>query len=82
MLYTEVSEITCDKDVKVRDKNGSEKLLRDFDTLVVSLGYRANNPLSQALDAAGVPMVAVGDCVKAGKILNAVHDGFKAAYNV
>jgi len=82
MLYTEVSEITCDKDVKVRDKYRVEKLLEGFDTLIVSLGYRAYNPLSQALDNAGIRAVAVGDCVKAGKVINAVHDGFKAAYGI
>jgi len=82
MLFTEVSEITCDKDVKVRDKYRVEKLLGGFDTLIVSLGYRPYNPLSQALDAAGIHAVSLGDCVKAGKIINAVHDGFKAAYKI
>jgi len=68
--------------VKVRDKYRSEKLLEGYDTLIISLGYRAYNPLSQALDEAGLRAVAIGDCVKAGKVIDAVHDGFKAGYDI
>lgn len=82
MLYTEVSEITCDKGVKVRNEYKVENLLEGFDTLIVSLGYQAYNPLSQALDAAGIHAIAVGDCLKAGKIIHAIHDGFKTAYSI
>jgi len=82
MLNTEVSEITCDSGVKVRDKYKAEKLLEGFDTLVVSVGYRSYNPLSQALEAEGINTIAVGDCVKAGKIMEAIHAGFKAGYDI
>lgn len=82
ILETEVAEIGCDKRVKIRNKYKVESWLEGFDTLVISLGYRAYNPLLQALYSEEIPATPVGDCIKAGKVMDAIHQGFLAGYAV
>lgn len=77
---TQVVETTAEGGVKVRDKYGDERWLSPFDTTVVSVGYRPLNTLVKELDARGMRCRQVGDCVKAGKILDAMHDGLAAAW--
>ena len=44
------------------------------------MGCRPDNALSDGLSAAlDCPCVAVGDCRKTAKIMDAVHSGFEAA---
>lgn len=80
LLNTEVLEISCDGRVKVRNNAGRETMLEKFDTLVFSLGYRAESSLYHELCEAGLPATRVGDCVRPGKVMHAIHQGFEAAY--
>ena len=65
----EILSIGAGNAVTVRNEKGREETLSGFDTLVVAVG-------SAALDC---PCVAVGDCRKTAKIMDAVHSGFEAA---
>lgn len=78
-LETEVTSIAADNSVTVRNKYGDERVLAPFDTIIPALGYRPRNALSRALAAAGVSFVPLGDCVRAGKIMDAVHGAHEAA---
>ena len=78
-LETEVASIAADGSVAVRNKYGDERVLAPFDAIVPALGYRPRNALSRALAAAAVPFVPLGDCVRVGKIMDAVHGAYEAA---
>lgn len=79
LLETEVKEVREDGSVLVRDRYGRVRELPPFDTVVLAAGHAPRTDLCADLLALGVPFVAAGDCVKPGKILDAVHDAFKAA---
>jgi pyruvate/2-oxoglutarate dehydrogenase complex dihydrolipoamide dehydrogenase (E3) component len=49
----------------------------DCDTVITTLGYVPNNALGEAFDGTVPELYTVGDCVKPGNLLTAVHD---AAY--
>lgn len=79
MTGTEILSIDADGTVTVKDRYGSVYPLPRFDTLVAALGYRADTSLSAELFAMGVPFLPVGDCIRAGKIMTAVHQAFQIA---
>ncbi len=65
---------------RVRDVWRAEVELTGFDTLVLGLGYAPNNTLAQELAREGVPATAIGDCLRPGKVMEAVHQAMRAAY--
>lgn len=73
LLETEVVSMTAENKVTVRNAYQVERELKAFDSIVLALGYRPNNTLCKSLSAANIPFIPVGDCVHAGKILDAVH---------
>ncbi len=79
LLETEVKEIREDGSVLVRDRYGRVRELPAFDTVVLAAGHAPRVELCADLLAAGIPFVSAGDCVRPGKILDAVHDAYKAA---
>ena len=68
--------------VKAKFPSGSERWLDDFDTLVIAVGYRAENALAAELEEMGCPCVRVGDCASVGKILTAIESGFQAGCSI
>lgn len=48
------------------------------DNVVLASGFRANGTLTQALADKPYPVFPIGDCVKPGKVYDAVHGGFHA----
>ena len=44
--------------------------------------FLASEAEQQRLLASGVPVIYVGDSVRAGKVITAVRDGFEAAYRL
>lgn len=46
------------------------------DTLVVSVGYKSDKSLAEALEAKNKTVFEIGDYENPGKIINAVHQGF------
>ena len=81
LLNTEVLEVSG-LHVKVRSALRTERSLDEFDSLVMAFGYRSRNVLQQQLTEAGLPVQAVGDCVRPGKVITAVRQGFLAAWSL
>ncbi len=50
-----------------------------FDNIILAAGSRSRQTLTREAESLGIPFTCVGDCVKPGKINNAVHGGFLAA---
>jgi NADPH-dependent 2,4-dienoyl-CoA reductase/sulfur reductase-like enzyme len=69
--------------VTVDDENNREMFL-PADTVVYALGMNANRTETEKQRAAakGVPVYEIGDCVKAGKVYDAVRGGFVAAMSI
>jgi len=82
--------ITVLTDTKVLSiKNGliqyekeTEEGSMQFDHVVVASGSRSKNHLSQLIEDTGIAFSTVGDCIKPGKINDAIHGGFLAAVNI
>ncbi len=53
-----------------------------FDTIVLALGSAARDTLSAPLRGAGLPVASVGDCVKPARIMDAIHQGHRAARSI
>ena len=62
-------------------KTGETKEL-PTDAVVLSIGLRPNNALAEGLKELGVPVVAIGDAQKVGRIAGAVHSAYEAAVRV
>jgi 2,4-dienoyl-CoA reductase-like NADH-dependent reductase (Old Yellow Enzyme family)/pyruvate/2-oxoglutarate dehydrogenase complex dihydrolipoamide dehydrogenase (E3) component len=60
---------------------GEEKRLTT-ETVVLALGSRSARGVVQALEENGVRFSAVGDCLKARKAREAIHEGFVAALEI
>ena len=65
--------------VTVRDSYGNERTLPPFDNVILALGYRPQNELCRELAAADIAFIPLGDCVRPGKIMDAIHAAHSAA---
>lgn len=81
LLNREVLEMK-DGAIKVRDKFKREQWLTGFDDIILALGYRSDNSLLPELQDAGLEVSVIGDSAKVGKVMGAVHDGFKTAWDI
>ena len=79
MTGLEIRTISSEGRVLVRNRYGKEYELPCYDTLVMALGYRSNDSLCAKLSQENIPFIPVGDCVKAGKIMAAIHQAHQAA---
>ena len=68
------------KTVTMLDCEGNTRLAGPFDTVVLALGSRADETLAKELQAAGIPHTSIGDCVRAGKMLQATGDAMRAVW--
>ncbi len=59
--------------------DGTEKLF-PADTVIYAMGMRANSNVAASIQemAGDIPFASIGDCVKAGKIIEAMTGAFKA----
>lgn len=62
-------------------KQGDDIKLFPCDTIILSIGVRADNTLAEELKDTGVETVTVGDAVKARQITEASREGFVAGLN-
>lgn len=74
------TEIT-DEGVITVDQNG-ERVAFACDTVVVAVGYKSRSDVVDALVDTAPEFIAVGDCVKPRKVLQAVRTGYDAAMAV
>jgi len=77
---TIVKEIT--DNAMVVEKMGNTETLSGVDTIVLATGSRPDAALQDMLEKMNIPFRKIGDCAKAGKIIDAVHEGFIHAYSL
>jgi 2,4-dienoyl-CoA reductase (NADPH2) len=53
-----------------------------FDSVILAVGSKPNQTLSNSLKEAGIPFKAVGDTNNPRKVIDAVHEGYLAALEV
>lgn len=63
-------------------KKAGKKRSQAFDSVIIAAGSQADRGLCEALQQAGIPFVAIGDCTRPGKIDDAIHGGFLAALKI
>lgn len=64
------------------EQNGELKTLCGVDTIIVAMGSRSVNDLSEALKASGKPVHTIGDAAEIGKIVNATAAGRKIGLQI
>ncbi|MCI9468655.1 MAG: FAD-dependent oxidoreductase [Oscillospiraceae bacterium] len=64
------------REVVVETERGFIPLI--CDNVVLASGFRASGALAKALEDKPYPVFPIGDCVKPGKVYDAVHGGFHA----
>jgi len=62
----------------VSEDSGEETSVGTFDSVLVAVGHVSYDPLSQALEDAGVSVTVIGDAAHPGQILDATRAGFAA----
>jgi len=80
LINTTAKEIT-DKGVVAVDINGNKQVI-EADTVVLAVGYRSNNELGEKLRGEIPEVYTIGDCVKPGKIMEAIHGGSRIARQI
>ena len=73
-------EEVLDNGARVSTRKG-EKVL-EADTVILALGFRAEQRLYNELAAAGKEVYLAGDAVKAGKIFDAIHTAYRIAIRI
>lgn len=74
-VMTSTTLLSIDKDKVLVKVNDEEKEI-PCDTLVVSVGYKSDKSLAEALETKIKKVFEIGDYEQPGKIINAVHKGF------
>ena len=79
--YTEVTVTSIEDDgVHAKDKDGKE-VIYPADTVLLSVGMRSKIDEVEKLRTNDAEFITVGDCIKPGKILQAVSGGYFAGKN-
>lgn len=65
----------------MKDAYGSQRELPPFDTLVLALGYRRRTPCARSFRWRRA-LHRHRDCRRVGKVLDAMHEAYTAAYNL
>lgn len=81
-VNSKVLEVT-DHSVKIQHlETGEEEWLDGFDYVLFGMGARAYDPISESLKEFVPEVFVIGDAVKPGQSSDAMHQGFKIAYNL
>jgi NADPH-dependent 2,4-dienoyl-CoA reductase/sulfur reductase-like enzyme len=62
--------------------DGHERSIGHFDSVLVAIGHRSYDPLSDGLQAAGLPVTVIGDAAEPGQIFDATQAGRRATETV
>lgn len=76
-VNTKVIEVT-EAGVKAINENG-EEILFEADTVIYSVGLKADTSVTEEMKKYCYDVVPVGDCVRSGRIVDAVETGYNAA---
>ena len=80
-INSKVLEVTEHED-KIQHKDGTEEWLKGFDYIVLGLGSRKYDPLSEELKAFVPEVHVIGDAIKPGQSSDAMHQGFHVGYEL
>jgi 2,4-dienoyl-CoA reductase-like NADH-dependent reductase (Old Yellow Enzyme family)/thioredoxin reductase len=80
LTKSKVREITADG-VVIEKEEGTEEIT-GIDTVVFAVGSKPKNNSLKFLEGEGIPVYAIGDCIKPRKIIDAIHEGFQRAYSL
>lgn len=80
-INSKVLEVT-EHEVKIQHKDGTEEWLKGFDYIVLGLGSRKYDPLSEKLKAFVPEVHVIGDAIKPGQSSDAMHQGFHVGYEL
>ena len=80
-INSKVLEVT-EHEVKIQHKDGTEEWLKGFDYIVLGLGSRKYDPLSEELKAFVPEVHVIGDAIKPGQSSDAMHQGFHVGYEL
>lgn len=80
-INSKVLEVT-EHEVKIQHKDGTEEWLKGFDYIVLGLGSRKYDPLSEGLKAFVPEVHVIGDAIKPGQSSDAMHQGFHVGYEL
>lgn len=73
-------EVT-NKGVVAVDVSGNRRVI-EADTVALAVGFRSNNELEQKLRGEVPELYTIGDCVRLGKIMGAIHGGSRVARQI
>ena len=78
------AKVTCfyEDGVDCELKDGTALSLRDFDNVVLAMGYRNNDPLSEAIKTIVPETYVIGDAIRARKALDATEEALDAALSI
>nr|HPJ36741.1 FAD-dependent oxidoreductase [Spirochaetota bacterium] len=76
------SKITSVKDNMVTYEKDGEVFSEKFDSIINAAGSRPVRKIADKLEGTGIPFAVIGDSVRPGNILQAVHEGFLAVMNM
>lgn len=79
-----VKIITNEKVLEIKDHAviTDKQTFENVDTVILAIGYKSNNELTEQMQKSGIDYKIVGDAVKPRKIYQAVKEGFETAYNL
>lgn len=63
------------------EENGMEKILEGYDSIILALGAKSNNPFNELGDLAP-EVYTIGDAKKSRSALEAIYEGFRVAQNI
>jgi 2,4-dienoyl-CoA reductase (NADPH2) len=74
--------VTSVRSGMVRFKKDDKEEQLQFDNVIIASGSQSVPGLSKEIKRLGIPFATVGDCVRPGKLNEAIHGGFLAAMNI
>jgi len=80
LIGATAKEITGEGVVAV-DMGGDRRVI-EADTVILAVGFRSNSELAERLSGEVPELYTIGDCVKPGKILGAIHGGARVARQI
>lgn len=63
-------------------EDGTKGCLKGFDSVVLAMGYRNDNPFGENVDKLAKEVYVIGDAVKARRALDATREAYEAAKNI
>ncbi len=80
-VNTSTKVISIQNGTLTYEKDG-ESFQETFDSVILASGSRPVQRLSHEIESLKIPFVVIGDCIKPGKINDAIHAGFLAAAGI